>query len=117
MRKLAVALLAGLPLVVLGAAGNLTGKWEVDASFDDSASSGGGFDCAFTQEGERLTGNCSEAAVTGEVKGQNVSWRMMKGGSPSETITFAGTVDEAWTSMKGRFTMADKGGHFTAVKQ
>ena len=119
MRTFGVALFTGLALVLLVAAPDLTGTWEVESNFDDSSLSGGGFDCVLKQDGEQLTGNCSAgtAALTGEVKGQNVAWRLKGAGNASEAVTFTGTVDEAGTSMKGRFTIAGKSGRFTALKQ
>jgi hypothetical protein len=117
MKKLAVALFPALAFVVLVAAADITGTWEVEATFDDSSVAGGEFDCAFKQQGEQLTGSCSggTASVTGEVKGQNVSWRLQT--ANRDALTFTGTVDEAGTGIKGRFTVAGKGGQFTAVKQ
>lgn len=111
MKKLCLALFTGLTAVVLTATLDLTGNWEVEANFDDSSLSGGGFDCAFTQDGEQLTGTCSggSAQLTGELKGQNVSWKM-------KTVTYTGTVNETGTSMRGRFTIDGKGGSFTALK-
>ena len=47
MKKLCLALFTGLTVVVLSAALNLTGEWEVESNFDDSGTSGGGFDCVF----------------------------------------------------------------------
>ena len=117
MRKLGVALFTCLAVVVLGAAANITGKWEVDVDFDDSSIHGGGIDCAFKQDGEQLTGNCAEEALTGAVKGQNVSWRMQGKGNPSEATTFTGIVNEAGTSMTGTFMMPGKRGRFTASRQ
>lgn len=119
MRKLVVALFTGLALVVLVGASDVTGNWDVNASFDDSSIEGGEIDCAFKQEGEQLKGNCSggTAELTGEVKGQNISWRLGAGGKSADTtVTFTGTVDDAGTRMKGRFTKAGKGGSFTASK-
>jgi hypothetical protein len=118
MRKLGVALFPALAFVVLVAAADITGNWEVEATFEDSSDAGGGFDCAFKQQGEQLTGACSggTASVTGEVKGQNVSWRL-QGATNSAALTFTGTVDAAGTGMRGRFTIGGKGGQFTAVKQ
>ena len=118
MRKLSVTLFTALLFVVLVAAADITGNWEVEATFDDSSIPGGGFDCAFKQQGEQLTGSCSggTASVTGEVKGQNVSWRLQGAGN-SDGPTFTGTVDEAGTSMKGRFTVGGRGGQFTGGKQ
>lgn len=118
MRKLGVALVPALAFVVLVAAADITGNWEIEAVFEDGSAAGGGFDCAFKQQGEQLTGTCSggTASVTGEVKGQNVSWRL-QGANSSEALTFTGTVDAAGTGMSGRFTIGGKGGRFTAVKQ
>jgi hypothetical protein len=117
MKKLCLALFAGLTVVVLTAALDLTGEWEVESNFDDSSISGGGFDCVFKQDGEQLTGNCSggTAPVTGELKGQNVNWKM-KAGITQDTITYTGTVNETGTRIEGRFMIAGKGGSFTASK-
>ena len=111
MKKLCLALFTGLTVVVLTATLDLTGKWEVEANFDDSSLSGGGFDCAFKQDGEQLTGTCSggSAHLIGALKGQNVSWTM-------KAVTYTGTVNETGTSMRGRFTIDGKGGSFTALK-
>ena len=118
MKTLSATLFAALPFVLLVAAVDITGTWEVEATFDDSSVAGGGFDCVFRQRGEQLTGNCSggTASLTGEVKGQNVSWRL-QGAANSDGPTFTGTVDEAGTSMKGRFTIGGRGGRFSGVKQ
>lgn len=89
MKKLCLALLTGLTAVVLTATLDLTGDCEVEANFDDSSFSRGGFDCAFKQDGEQLTGTCSggSAQLTGELRGQNVSWKM-------KAVTYTGTVNE-----------------------
>jgi hypothetical protein len=118
MKKLGVALFPAFAFVMLVAAADITGNWEVEATFEDSSLEGGGFDCAFTQQGEHLTGKCSggTASVTGEVKGQNVSWRL-QGAANSDALTFTGVVDEAGTGIKGHFTIAGKGGQFSAVRQ
>lgn len=111
MKKLCLTLFIGLTVVVLTATLDLTGTWEVEANFDDSSLSGGGFGCAIKQDGEQLTGTCSDgsAQLTGELKGQSVSWKMKE-------VTYTGTVNETGTSIMGRFRIADKGGTFTAVK-
>jgi hypothetical protein len=116
MQKLSVALFTGFTLVVPGAAADITGTWALDASFDDSSLAGGEFDCAFKQEGEQLTGNCSGRSLTGEVKGQNVRWQLQVG-NPPQTTTYSGTLDEAGTNIKGTFALAGKNGHFSASKQ
>src|SRR5437016_11341008 len=101
MKTVCLALFTGLTIVVLAAALDLTGKWTLEANFDDSSTPGGGFDCAFKQDGAQLTGTCADGAVqvTGELKGHDVSWKMKAGGT-QETITYTGTVDDAGTSMK-----------------
>ena len=117
MEQPRMTLFAGLALVALVAATDLSGRWEVQADFDDSNISGGGFDCALKQDGNQLTGNCSEgtASLTGKVTGQDVSWRVK--GRNAEAITFTGTIDEAGTTIRGRFAIGDKAGGFTAVRQ
>jgi hypothetical protein len=118
MKTIIAAVLVGLALVVAMAASDVTGTWEVDATFDDARMAGGGFDCAFKQNGDQLTGACSDgqAPLTGEVKGQTVTWRI-SAGNPPNTTAFTGTVDEAGRSMKGRFAREDKGGTFVATRQ
>ena len=111
-----VAVFAGLALVVVVAASDLSGSWVVDFAFDDASLRGGGIDCTFKQNAEQVTGDCGAGAVTGEVKGQNITWRL-RAGNPRVMTTFIGTVDEAGRSMKGRFITAGKGGTFTASKQ
>jgi hypothetical protein len=118
MKKLSIATLAGLAFVVLvAAASDVTGKWDVDVKFDDSSVKGGGIDCVFKQNGEQLTGNCAAGGVplTGEIKGQNIRWQTTAW-SDEVTIVYSGIVDEAGTSMKGSFTIDGKGGSFTALK-
>ena|ERR1700682_2671248 len=118
MKTILLGLLIGLALVVVIAASDVTGNWEVEAKFDDSNLAGGGFDCAFKQDGERFTGKCSGGAadVTGEVKGQKVTWTAGKPPEPP-TLTFTGTLDQTATRIDGRFMIAEKGGSFSAIKQ
>ncbi len=116
MRLMVAALFAGFALAVVLAASDLSGSWVVDFTFDDASMAGGGIDCTFKQNDEQVTGDCGQGAVTGELKGRNITWRL-RSGNPRVTTTFTGTVDDAARSMKGRFTRADKGGTFTASKQ
>ena len=111
-----LGIVAALALVMAAAASDLSGKWEIEATFDDNTLSGGGFDCAFKQEGERLTGNCMGVSLAGEAKGTRVSWQI-KAGQTQETITYTGAVNDTGTIINGRFSMADKGGRFTGSKQ
>jgi hypothetical protein len=104
----------GPPVVLLAA--NLSGMWEIEANFDDPSLAGGGFDCVFKQEGDRLTGSCQDIPLTGEVKGTNVTWQI-KAGQTQDTITYTGTMNESGTSINGRFSMPGKGGRFTASKR
>ena len=98
------------------AAPNLSGRWEIDADFDDASLSGGGFDCVFKQEGDRLTGSCQDIPLTGEVKEASVKWQIRAGQTP-DVITYMGIVNESGTRINGRFSLAGKGGRFTASKQ
>ena len=116
MKKLGIAALVGLAFVVLVAASDVSGRWDLDVKFDDSSVQGGGIDCVFKQDGEQLTGNCAGAVpLTGAIKGQNISWQT-QGWSEEVTIAYSGIVDETGTSIKGSFTIGGKGGSFTALK-
>jgi hypothetical protein len=119
MKLLGAALFAGLALVVVAAASDVSGTWDVKIVFDDTRIAGGNFYCAFVQKGERITGSCSgtSSEVNGELKGQNISWRLqMRGAPPSAATIFTGTINDAGSLMTGRFTVADKGGSFDAKK-
>jgi len=118
MGKLSVTLFATCAVVLLVAASNVTGTWELEGTFDDPklADARSGFDCVLKQDGERVTGRCSAgtAAMTGDVKGQNVTLRLPELHPPT---TFTGTLDTAGTHLQGRFVVGDKQGRFTAVKK
>jgi opacity protein-like surface antigen len=116
MTNVGLAIVAALALVAAAAAPDVSGSWDVEFTFDESSLAGGGIDCTFKQDGERLTGNCMSASVTGEVKEQRINWQM-KAGQTQEMITFTGAVNEAGTSIDGKFSMGDKSGRFTASKQ
>ena len=108
-----------LAIVVLAVASNVSGTWDVKVTFDDATIAGGNLYCAFVQKGESITGSCSEASaeVIGEVKEQNISWRLQMRGAPaSSATTFTGTIDDAGSLMSGRFTVGGKSGRFDAKK-
>ena len=118
MRKLSVPLFALFSVVVLVAAANVTGTWELESTFDDAKLklAGGGFDCVLKQDGEHVTGKCSggTATMTGDVKGETVTLRLPELNPPT---TFTGTLDKAGKRLQGRFVVGDKRGRFSAVKQ
>ena len=116
MTKLSLVMVAALALVAAAAPADVSGNWEIDAPFDNPRLSGGGFDCVFKQEGERLTGSCMGTSLSGEVKGTRVTWQM-KTGQTQDTISHTATLNEAGTGMNGRFSVAGKGGRFTASRQ
>jgi len=95
----------------LYAANDVSGRWEVEATFDDPSLAGGGFECVFRQAAERLTGSCSAgtASLTGEVEGQTITWRVA-------ITTFTGTLSAVGTSIEGRFSAAGNPGTFRAAK-
>jgi hypothetical protein len=100
MRKLQAAHLTGLMFVALVAAADMSGQWTIAANFDDGRLAGGEFDCTFKQNGEQLTGDCSERPVTGLVKGQDSRWQLQVG-NPPQTTTCTGTVVFARLSASG----------------
>jgi hypothetical protein len=118
VKKLTATLLTAVALVVLHAALDVSGTWEVEANFDDSSLGGGGFDCVVKQLAEKLTGTCSggTASLAGEIDGQNIVWRVSNTDTPPVITTFTGTVDESGRSIKGRFATGSMAGSFVAGK-
>ena len=119
MKAMSTALASALFGLALYVAVDVSGTWEVEATFDDASSGGGGFDCVIKQMAEKLTGDCSggSAPLTGEVDGQKVVWRVGHSDKSSGVTTFSGTVDESGRVIEGRFTAGSNGGSFRAGKQ
>ena len=125
MRSLAAAFLASLSVVVLAAA-NLTGSWTLEFQADGSSNLYTG-ECAFTQEGDRLTGSCGSGQSTpvpvrGSVKGRSATFQFTTGIDAGFTAMFAGDLDEEETAMKGSWRFMDQEGNkgegrFTATKR
>jgi hypothetical protein len=111
-------LFAAFAIVAALGAADISGTWEVEATFDDSKLAGGGFDCLFKQVADKLTGNCSDgtASVAGDVAGQSITWRLSAAAGTSVTTTFTGTLNDAGTRIEGRFQRGDQGGRFIAAK-
>jgi hypothetical protein len=126
MRRLLATVLA-LPLLFGSvAAADLTGSWTLE--FQTGA---GGInvytgECAFAQEGERLSGSCGSGQSTpvpvrGSVKGNTATFQFRTGLDAGFTATFTGQLDASETSMKGSWQFVDQEGNkgegaFTATK-
>jgi integrase len=67
--------------------------------------------------GVRIEEALTLTALTGEVNGQTVTWRIVSAEHDPVTTTFTGTLNEAGTRMEGRFLSNKKGGSFRAVRQ
>jgi hypothetical protein len=119
MKALTAALASALFALALYAAADVSGTWEIEATFDDVGDGAGGFDCVVKQTAEKLTGDCSggSAPLSGEVDGQKVVWRVGHFDNSFGVTTFSGTVDESGRVIEGRFTAGNKGGSFRAGKQ
>jgi hypothetical protein len=118
MKTLSGIMLSVLMLTSLSAAIDISGKWEIEARFDDPSIDAGGFDCVVKQAGERLTGMCSDgsASLAGEIDGPKITWRVSNGAQPPAMTTFNGILDASGTAIEGRFSIGTKGGSFTAAK-
>jgi hypothetical protein len=118
MKSLTAQMLPVLLGAALAAAIDISGNWEVEANFDDPSIDAGGFDCVVKQEGERLTGLCSDgtASLDGEIDGQKITWRVSNRAQPSVTTTFSGMPNRSGTAIEGRFSSGGKSGSFTAIK-
>jgi hypothetical protein len=96
---------------------DISAHWELHANFDDRGIPGAFADCTFKQEGQRLSGRCEDATLTGEIKGETVTWQLTLAGS-HDILTFTGHLDDDDTVIVGRFVYAGKGdGSFLAVRR
>jgi hypothetical protein len=106
-----------LALLAVSVRADITARWELHADFDDRRIPGASGDCTFRQDGERLSGRCEDATLTGEIKGETVTWRLTPAGT-HDSMIFTGMLDDDDTVIVGRFTYPGKGsGSFLAVKR
>ena len=125
MRKCLAAAFVLLVFAATPGAADLTGSWTLEFQTDGSTNLYNG-ECAFKQEGDRLTGSCGSGFTTpvpvkGSVKGSTATFQFMTGIDAGFTATFAGQLDEQETSMKGSWRFVDQEGNkgegkFTAMK-
>jgi hypothetical protein len=125
MPKRLMKLLAPLLFVALIEAADLTGSWGLEFQTDGSTNIYSG-ECAFKQEGERLTGSCgygqsTPVPVTGNVKGSSTNFQFRTGLDAGYTISFSGQLDAQETSIQGTWSFVDQQGNkgqgsFTAVR-
>jgi len=95
---------------------DLSARWELHANFDDRRIPGALGDCVFKQEGQRLSGRCEDAVLSGEIKGEMVTFRLIPAGT-RDSVTFTGMLDDDDTVIVGRFAYPGKGrGSFLAMK-
>ena len=112
-------IVAGTVMTVLAvtAYGNVSAHWELHADFDDRSIPGARADCTFTQEGQRLSGTCEDAALIGEVKDETVTWRLTPVGT-HDNLIFTGMLDDDDGVIVGRFSYPGKGGgSFLAIRR
>jgi hypothetical protein len=114
-RWIAAVCALALPAVSLRA--DITARWELHADFDDRRIPGALADCAFRQDGERLSGTCEDATLVGDIIGEAVTWRLTPAGTHDDMV-FTGMLDDDDTVIVGRFIYAGKGnGSFLAVRR
>jgi len=107
----ALALLLAVPVHA-----DLSARWELHADFDDRSIPGAIGDCVLKQVGQRLSGKCEDAIVTGEIKAETVTWQLTPAGT-HDSMTFSGMLDDDDTVIVGRFSYPGKGGgSFLAVR-
>jgi hypothetical protein len=125
MRKTMARLILWSAFVATVSGADLTGGWTLEFQTDGSTNIYTG-ECAFKQEGERLTGSCGSGQttpvpVTGGVKGRTATFQFRTGLDAGYTATFSGQLDEQEMSMTGSWSFVDQQGNkgqgqFTAVK-
>jgi hypothetical protein len=111
--------LLGLPL---GAA-DVSGEWNVRASFDSASVAKGMQEradlvCTFEQRNDTLKGTCQPpngpegVPVAGTVQGSQVEWHFdiaIEPNGKKQTVTYTSTLNDTGTSMKGTFSIAYAG--------
>jgi hypothetical protein len=130
-----VKMRAVLPLLLLFAmplrAADVSGEWSVKGSFDSTTVAKGmqpqaDLVCTFAQQSATLTGSCRPpdgpggVPIAGLVQGQQVEWHFdiaIELNGKKQTVTYISTLNDAGTSMRGTFAIADRRGEFTAEKQ
>jgi len=125
MRKLFLNVLMLPVFLTTVAAADLTGGWTLEFQIDASTNIYAG-ECAFNQEGERLSGSCGSGQTTpvpvsGTLKGRTANFQFTTGIDAGYTATFSGQLDEKETSMKGSWRFVDQEGNkgqgtFTATR-
>jgi hypothetical protein len=106
-----------MAVLAMAVRADMSAHWELHADFDDRRIPGALADCTFTQEDEHLSGRCEDATLTGEIRGETVTWRLTPAGT-HDIVIFTGMLDDDDTVIVGRFSYAGKGGgSFLAVKR
>ena len=116
MKPLALAVLAAVVLT-LPLAADISGSWTLTG---DVVGNPINMKCAFTQDGAKITGNCSGALgdtpTTGSIAGDKVTFRHTVQRDQAYELTYFGTLDAAGTSMKGEIAVSGVTGEFSATK-
>lgn len=117
LTKHCVAAAGTVALLTVLVHADVSARWELHANFDDRRIPGASADCVFKQEGTHLSGKCEDAALTGEIKEETVTWQLTPAGT-HDTVTFTGMLDDDDTVIVGRFFYAGKGGgSFLALRR
>jgi hypothetical protein len=104
-----VAVIALVLLLAVPVDADISARWELHADFDDRSIPGAVGDCVLKQVGQRFSGTCEDAIVSGEINAETVTWQL----TPARThdrMTFSGMLDDDDTVIIGRFRYPGKGG-------
>jgi len=126
LRDIMMVVAVSIPL----RAADVSGEWTVKASFSSASVAKGSerhadLVCAFEQKNDTLRGSCrpvngpAGVQVAGKVEGRQIIWHFgiaLEPHGEQYTVTYAGTLNTT-ESIKGRFSIADRHGTFTAKKQ
>jgi hypothetical protein len=108
---------SAVAVLIVPVQADVSAHWELHADFDDRSIPGAFADCTFKQDGPRLSGRCENATLTGEIKGETVTWQLTLAGT-RDTMRFTGMLDDDDTVIVGRFSYPGKGGgSFLAVRR
>jgi hypothetical protein len=64
---------SAVALLAMPVQADISAHWELHADFDDRSIPGASADCTLKQDGQRISGKCEDATLTGEIKGERVT--------------------------------------------
>ena len=99
-----MTVVAGLFVGLLAA--DMSGTWTLKFEKDFSGHPAS-HECTLQQQGEKLSGTCDEAKITGQVKDGKVTFEHKTGKKNDIVVHYTGVVNKEGSFMKGAWQFVD----------